>query len=38
MVKDFDGFKVSRIAAGAFHSVLATETGDIYATGLNKDG
>lgn len=37
-VVDFKGVRVSKISAGNFHSVVQTEKGDLYATGLNKDG
>jgi len=38
LVADFGDIKIRKISAGNFHSLVQTERGDIYATGLNKDG
>lgn len=35
---DFGDVRVSAIQAGDFHSVVQTQAGDLYATGLNRDG
>ena len=37
-VQDFSGKKVQLMAAGLHHSMVMTQSGDIYVCGSNKDG
>ena len=37
-VGDFDGVRITGISAGNFHSIVQTDKGDLYSTGLNRDG
>lgn len=38
LVADFEGVRIQSISAGGYHSMVQTQRGDLYATGLNKDG
>lgn len=38
LVRDFKDKKISLISAGAHHSVIMTQQGDVYVCGNNKDG
>ena len=38
LVTDFEGVRIQSISAGGYHSMVQTQRGDLYATGLNKDG
>ena len=37
-VKDFQGKKIKQIAAGQNHSLVLTQSGDVYSCGSNRDG
>jgi alpha-tubulin suppressor-like RCC1 family protein len=37
-VADFKDVRIAEISAGNYHSIVKTEKGDLYGTGLNKDG